>query len=119
MIHPAPPTQPTYVVLSADALDRIKNPSDPDGGTKRGFQIMRDVWAEIFAALVTPFPVSVRPSDYAIPDAQWEEICTWILALPLGDMAKVQLAMEWVNRSPSGRPHTDPVPSLTTNQETA
>jgi len=44
----------------------------------------------------------VWPNAYAMPEEQWGAISTLLQAVPEGDIAKVNMALEWMNLGPSG-----------------
>jgi hypothetical protein len=44
----------------------------------------------------------ITPTAYAIPDDQWAAISEMLMAVPDGDIAKVNMALEWMNIGPSG-----------------
>lgn len=50
----------------------------------------------------------VNPTDYRLNRAQWEQISTWLTTLPdASDIARTNLALDWVNYGPSADSSTD------------
>jgi hypothetical protein len=46
--------------------------------------------------------VGINPTGYAIPNEQWGAISTLLMAVPDGDIDRVNMALEWMNLGPSG-----------------
>lgn len=44
----------------------------------------------------------VWPAHYAMPEEQWSTISRLLMAVPDGDIGKVNMALEWMNLGPSG-----------------
>jgi hypothetical protein len=47
----------------------------------------------------------IKPSAYAIPEEQWAAISEMLMAVPDGDIGKVNMALDWMNLGPSGYSH--------------
>ena len=45
---------------------------------------------------------SFDPTSYAIPDAQWNELCNLMMDLGEGDINKVNMSLSFMNQGPSG-----------------
>jgi hypothetical protein len=44
----------------------------------------------------------LNPTGYAIPEEQWAAISEMLMAVPDGDVGKVNMALDWMNLGPSG-----------------
>lgn len=112
MTKPTP--HQTRLHFSIPALNNILWAGVREDDPVTGYgQLVNAVWREVEKELDIKLHPTFSPTRYAIPEAQWIELASWVQALDWpSDIDRATAAMDWIDRSPSHYPHTDTYPTL-------